>query len=98
MPNPSQIDVKPEVKDDPDALYDEQGLIPHFPPPTRDAEGNWQHISEEEWAARADSLRRALNAIARMTGNSDTPEIWAEFDRAMAENQRRKDELYGEIP
>lgn len=59
-------------------LVDEQGPIPVFPPQTVDpALGCVPPLSDEEQAARASALARALDAIAAITDETDDDERWA---------------------
>ncbi len=60
-------------------LYDSEGPIPEFPPFVVDEGGNFLPIPEGQRAARADALRRSLDAIASMTDETDEDEdAWRE--------------------
>ena len=62
-----------------DGLADEQGPIPAFGPATLDEQGRLV-MSDEEWAARSDALRRTLLILPTLTDETDSDEVWANFD------------------
>jgi hypothetical protein len=60
-----------------DGLSDERGPIPVFGPVRTDGSGRIS-MSDEERDARRDAAIRALAAIASITDETDTDEVWAE--------------------
>ncbi len=65
-----------------DGLSDEQGPIPAFGPVCTDANGRIL-MSDEEHQARRDAAIRALAAIAKITDETDTDEVWDEVFRGL---------------
>ena len=65
-----------------DGLSDERGPIPAFGPVRTDENGRIL-MSDEEIAARRDAAIRALAAIANITDETDTDEVWDEVFRGL---------------
>jgi hypothetical protein len=69
-------------------LADDRGPIPSFPPLALDPEtGRILPISEHEIAARRDATIRTLDALARVTDETDTEERWDEVFRGIDERR-----------
>jgi hypothetical protein len=65
--------------DQPPPIRDAEGPIPTFPPAAVDpATGRILPMSDEERAARRDAAIRMLDAIGRITDDTDTDELWEE--------------------
>jgi hypothetical protein len=76
------IDPETVKETGPAPLVDAEGPIPTFPRRTVDpALGAVPPLSEEEQAARASAVGRAMKVIASITDETDTDERWAEIMR-----------------
>lgn len=65
----------------PFVLRDAEGPIPTFGPAKLDEQGRLLPISEEEWAARADAIRRMFAVWDTLP--DDPPGIWEEAMRGI---------------
>jgi hypothetical protein len=65
-----------------DGLSDERGPIPAFGPVRTDENGRLV-MSDAEQAARRDAAIRTLAAIAKITDETDTDEVWDEVFRGL---------------
>ena len=64
---------------DPEVLCDDEGPIPTFPPLLIDAAtGRTAPLSDDESKARRAATIRAIDAIARITDETDTEELWVQ--------------------
>jgi hypothetical protein len=63
------------------ALADEQGPIPTFPPRAFGPDGRLIPLTAEQRKARSEAARRAIDAIARITDETDTDGRWREIYR-----------------
>jgi len=75
-------------------LCDEQGPIPTFPPRAVDEQGRLIPLSAEERKARSEAAIRALNAIGKITDETDTDENWGEFFRGIDANRPLGQKLF----
>ena len=86
----SEPSVMPETEEIP--LCDDEGPIPTFPPVAVDpVTGRILPMSDEERAARRSAALRATKAIAQITDETDTDELWEEGMRDIdAQRPHRK--------
>jgi len=67
-----------------DGLVDEKGPIPAFGPARTDEQGRIV-MSEEEWEARRAASIRAMKALAKITDETDTDEVWDQVFKGLEE-------------
>ena len=79
-PTRDEFPWRGQVNDD--GLADEQGPIPAFGPAQTDSQGRIV-LTDEEWEARRSASIRTLKAIADITDETDTDEVWGEVFRSL---------------